>query len=399
MEDTHNDGGRSLGINSEKYPLHPVKAKTFPSAVSLAVSHREINHTHHDLSYKTPSVSELEVPSAQSIDVSPNDSKLQRRSFNSVETQTFDLCKCRPLNILKTSCDQSRSSNGIKPQKSIGIQTTDELLCETQVSEFNHGASSEANKPAAEGSSTNKSVETFDPCTSVHVLRFLGHRGGTSALMCIFYGEPFKEAQKDNILFMQFYENSTGQGHAEDFLCYDLESITLKTEKRRKDILKLKENETNLYVKIFLSNSPCKDCARQLVRFRKNLLKSLSKANPVLEIQVMSIFNVRVNKPGLLMLIKSKDSFTLRCLNWFHFYIVLDHYRRGLQDDHRKERRRESAQESDPKTIEDIIRYLMKATAHWTDDPDNLGAVNSLEKKTNCTKRELNELKLEASFV
>ena len=188
---------------------------------------------------------------------------------------------------------------------------------------------------------------------------------------------------------MKFYCSKL-QSHAEDYLCNDLEDISFETKKRLKELTLQKEKQSNLYVRVFLSNSPCNNCAGKLSRFRQNLMKDLTDVNPVLEIQVKSLFNVSANKLALQMLLKNNNCFLLRCLNWSDFYSAfskIDYINHQLQKDDKKKCR----SENDPNTNRDIIAYCMNATMEW--------AVNFVEEKTECTRRELNALNLQADLL
>ena len=321
--------------------------------------------------------------SGTQFDIVPyKDTKTAKGLYKSIETQTVDLGDFEmPNRNYESKSSASEDSKHEDSSESAETRTSD---CGTpkQISKSPSSISSKNNRPAE--CSCKIGIQTFDRCTSAHVLRFLHHHHGTSALICIYHGEPLPESRNANILFVKFYHN-TGHGHAEDFLCNDLKNIVFETKKHREFLMEQKEKQSKLYVRIFLSNSPCNNCAGRLIEFRQNLLKDLGDVKPVLEIQVKSLYYVGVNKPGLLMLLKNAGCFLLRCLNWFDFYVALGCYAKcGLQNSDKIER----TGVWDPATNTDIIKYLINVTVEW--------AVNLVEEKTSCTKSELNVLKLEA---
>ena len=76
----------------------------------------------------------------------------------------------------------------------------------------------------------------------------------------------------------------------------------------------------NLRVCIFQSNSPCKPCSQEFIKFRKQI-----QIPGLIEFQVGRIWKRRRNKGGLLKMFSnqsdgSRPGFKLKAIDWVQFY-------------------------------------------------------------------------------
>ena len=184
------------------------------------------------------------------------------------------------------------------------------------------GASAQSNDGTFLSGRPRYKLQGVNREAAIHLRHFIHAFRGTSAMIVLY-------DQNDEIIFVNMYKSqpygsrwqSYNAHHAEIFLLNDkslLDKIVFECGARRHQATT---------VRIFQSNSPCRQCAPLFVCFHKKLeskVRGLHLEPPVIEVQVGCVWKKGLSETGLKEIFgpagTQKIRYTWKSMDWFLFY-------------------------------------------------------------------------------
>ena len=158
------------------------------------------------------------------------------------------------------------------------------------------------------------------------------------------------------ILFVNLYKSSK-IAHAEAYMHRDINRIVDKTRQRRDELIHWNHNISPLSVNIFLSNSPCNQCATAIIRLQEDLQSSLQCQFLNFHVYSVRLWKPEENESGLRKLYGSVGIRLIAKFNWLEFY---DAFCKWMEINYST-----FSFASRPKTDVEVISRLMDLSKEW----------------------------------
>ncbi len=227
--------------------------------------------------------------------------------------------------------------------------------------------------------STKTSKLSLDREDAMHIQRFFHYEQGTSVMSHI-YCETSVSVKET--LFVGLYKSTqTGSIHAEAQMCKDIQNMTSTINNRLQQLKAANTKILRWNVDIFLSNSPCNQCATAIQRLRDILQSSLQCRFSSFNIQFAYLLKWKPSEGGLWQLHMNTEGISIIEWNWLSFYYSF----RKLMELKYSEAYKNILTQSEPRDDDEVISCLMDLTKDWS--------VRFVKELTNKTKQDFATLK------